>query len=199
MRQSGQTQPDLGYLQPLANPHQDAVIIQRQSIENQLTMAAVFFRPHDADPPVDMPARLITVKQERRQTAANIITGFGQEGKMLGLGGTGDIPFAAIDDPFAIALYGCCLHHGRVGPAPRGRFGHGKGRPHIPLDDRVQPAGFLLITGQFVQHVHIAVIRRSAIETDGTENRIIHRFIERGHADRTIAETTLINGNLGRP
>ena len=170
MGQTGQTEAYLRHLQPLTLAHQHPVIIERHAIKNQFTMTAMFFWPHNADTPFNPPAGIIPVKQKGGETVARITAGFGNQNEMSGLARTGDVPFAAIDHPFAIVPGGGRLDHPRVRATAWCRFGHGKRRPYITINNGLQPCGLLLVGSDLIQNIHIAVIRRRTIKRNRAEN-----------------------------
>ena len=75
------------------------------------------------------------MKQKCGQSGSGITTGFGNQNEMFGLARAGNIPFTSIDHPLPILPRRRGLDHPRVRPATRRRFGHGKGRPHVTVNN----------------------------------------------------------------
>ena len=163
-------------------------------------MAAMLFRAHDLDTADDLPTRLIAVEHERRQSLAGIVRGLGHQDEVLGALGPGNEPFMPGDPPFGVPHgLGPGQHHRRIGTGTRVRFGHHEGRANLAVDDRLQPLVLLFFRRDPVQHEHIAVIGRRAVEADRSEDRAVHLFVGGGHADLIETEAAPFLGHLRCP
>ena len=78
-------------------------------------------------------------------------------------------------------------------------FGHGQGGTHLTVDDGLQPADFLIVPGDLLQHHHVAVIGRRAIKYRGPEQRSIHLFVASRHGDSAESLPTPLPGHLRAP
>ena len=164
-----------------------------------LAVAAVLFRPHDRDAAHDAPARLVAVEHECGEPLALVVGRLGDQYEVLRDAGAGDEPFAAVDHPF-VAIPGCSgQHHRRVGTGAGRGFGHHDGRARLAIDDRLQPAFFLLLGRDFVQHRHVAVVGRCAVEDNRAEDRVVHFLVARGHADDVESLAAALFRHLRRP
>ena len=144
----------------------------------------MLFRSHDRDAAVDLPARLVCVKQKCCQALARIVRGAGHENKMLRSVGTGDEPLSAGNAPAALNLFRLCQHHPRRVRARTGVwFGHHKRRAHFAFYNRLQPALFLRVGADLFQQHHVAVIGCGRVEHRRAKDRAVHFLIKRGHAD----------------
>ena len=166
MGQPRRTEPHLGQFQ--AKPFTQQHVFDRhlQPIEDQLAMAAMLLWAHDRNTPLDPPAGIVPIKQKRRQPAAAVIRGPGDQDEMLRNTGPGDKPLAPGDHIAIAPLVRACLDHAGVRTATRRGFGHGKGRPNLTLGDGAQPAILLLVRRRAFQHHHVAVVGRGRVETD---------------------------------
>ena len=146
-----------------------------EPVEFEFAHPAMLFRPHDPDAPHDAPARIVLVIEKGGKTAARIIGCARHENEMARHRGARDEPFSSVDDIFVAALLGLGQHHAAgIGARARLRLGHREGRAHLAVDDRLQPAVLLGVSFQnLVEHRHVAVIRRLAIEDDRTEDRAV--------------------------
>src|SRR5262249_30545964 len=139
VRETGGAEPDLGDAQAVAGRHQDVLVRNLEALEREFAVAAVLLRAHDRDAPHDLPAGLISVKQEGGEAATRIVGGARDEDEMIGDAGAGDEPLVTADDPAIALALGAGADHARIRAAAGRRLGHGEGRAHLALDDRPQP------------------------------------------------------------
>ena len=69
----------------------------------------------------------------------------------------------------------------------------------LSVDDGLQPALLLLLGADLVEHHHVAVIGRGAVEGDRAEDRVIHLLVACGHADDGQALAAAFLRHLRRP
>src|SRR5476651_2147452 len=93
--------------------------------------------PHDRDAAQDAPAGLVLVIEERGQAAARLVRGARHQDEMRGAFGAGDEPFVAGDDIAVALFHGARQHHAGIGARAGMRFGHGEGRAHLAVDERL--------------------------------------------------------------
>ena len=86
MRQARGAKPHLRHLQPVADAHEDIFVGDFEAVESQLAHTAMLFRPERSDPPHDAPARLVLMKEKRREPAPLIVRGARDENEMRRLG-----------------------------------------------------------------------------------------------------------------
>ena len=130
----------------------------------RLAVAAVFLGAHDLDATHDLPAPLIPVEQEWRQAATRDVRAARDEDEMRGAVRAGDVLLGPRDAPGVSDLLRAGSHHARVGTGARGRLRHRERRAHLAVDDGLQLTRFLRLGGDLVQHDHVAVVRRGAVE-----------------------------------
>ena len=200
MGQARGAEPRLRHLH--AAPHlQQAVLVGDFHIgEFQLAMAAMFFRPHDRHFSHQLEAGRVLVHHEGGELAARFIGSAGNEDEMIGDAGAGNEPFMAVDNPLVVAFWlSRGADHGRVGAAAGMRLGHDDGAARLAVDDRLQPFFLLRLGAQLIEHAHIAIVGRGAVETDGTENRIIGFFIHDRLADEGQPHAAALFWHLRAP
>src|SRR5262245_16429299 len=192
-------EPDLGDAQPVTEAHQHVFVGDLEALEDKLAMPAVLLRPHDRNPPDDLEAGLVAMKQKSREAAARIVRGAGNQNEMIGNAGAGDEPLMAADHPAVALLLSAGTDHAGIGAAAGRGLGHRKSRAHFALDDRAQPLVLLRRRADQRQHIHIAVIGRRAIEHDRAEDRAVRLLIHRGPADDRQTHAAEILRCLRRP
>src|SRR5262249_1285029 len=99
--------------------------------------------------------------------------------EMISHAGTGDEPFVAPDDPAIALALGPRADHAGIGAAARRRFRHREGGANAPLDDRPQPLVLLRRRTDLGEDIHVAVVRRGAVEAYRSEDRAVGFFIHR--------------------
>ena len=154
---------------------------------------------HDRDAPHDLPARLVTVKQERGQAAARVVRGARDHDEVPCDARAGDEPFPPLDDPTAVPAAGARPDHARVRPAARRRLGHGEGRAHPALDDRPQPALLLGGRADRRQQHHVAVVGCCRVEDHRAEDRAVRLLVHHGHGEPRQAHPAELLWRLRRP
>ena len=162
-------------------------------------MAAVLLRPHDLDAAHDAPAGLVLVEQERGDALALVVGGARREDEMRGAVGAGDEPLAAVDFPCVAVLLGIGLDHARIGAAAGRGLGHGEGRADLALDDRLQPLLLLRRRAELLQHVHVAVVGRHAVERERPEQRARRLLVHHRPGDDRQVHAAVFLGRLRRP
>ena len=162
-------------------------------------MAAVLLRAHDRNAPHDAPARLVLVKKECREPTPVVVRGARYQDVMRGAVGAGDEPFAATYDVAVVALLGARQHHGRVGAGPGMRLGHDEGRAHFAVDDRPEPLLLLRRRADLGEQVHVAVVRRHAMDAERTEDRTRRLFVDRRPGTDRQPHAAVFLGRLRRP
>ena len=87
-------------------------------------------------------------------------------------------PLAGVDDVLiAVAAYGA-LYVAGIGGS-HGRLGHGKAGADLAVQQRSQPALLVLGACEACQHLHVAGIRRRAVEHFGADGRAAHDLGQR--------------------
>ena len=180
MRQTGRAKPDLRHLEAVAHLHQYVVVRNFEPVKGNLAVPAMFFRSHDRNTPHNVPARLIPIKQKRRQPFSRIVGCAGDQNEMLRFRRTRNIPFATMDRPSACLPLRPCLDHRRVGSATRRGLRHGEGRADLAIDNRLQPALFLCLGADAGQNTHIPVIGSRAIHRHRPEQAVIGFLVKSG-------------------
>lgn len=94
------------------------------------------------------------------------------------IAGAGSPPLAPVDHPVVALALGARLHIGGVGRG-HARFGHGEGRADLAAQQRFQPGALLLLAAVAHQHLHVAGIRRGAVEGFRPDQRTAHDFRQR--------------------
>src|SRR6266566_557887 len=111
VRQSRWTEPDLCHFESIADAEKHVFVGDFEAIEIEFAMAAVLLRAHYRDAADDAPTRLVAMGEKRGQAVASILRRSCNHDKMRGLGSTGNEPFAAGNDPFAVFLLGAGADH----------------------------------------------------------------------------------------
>jgi hypothetical protein len=79
------------------------------------------------------------------------------------------------------------------------RLRHGQGGTHFTVDDRLQPARFLIVPGNLLQHQHVAVVGGRAIEHRRPEQGSAHFLVTGRHADGAESLPAALAGHLRAP
>ncbi len=140
------------------------------------------------------------MKKECGQAFTRIVRGAGHQDEVFGQAGTGDKPFMAVDAPAVSHTGGFGAHHpGRIRARTRGRFGHDKGGAHLTVYDGLQPSRLLRRRAYLLQHHHVAVIRRRAVEHNRPKDRSVHLFVAGRHTDNGQALSAPFHRHLQCP
>ena len=91
MREPRRPESDLGDAQAVAQLHQHVLVGNLEAIKHKLAMPAVLLRPHDRNPPHDLEAGLVAMKQKCREPAARIVGGAGDQNEMVRDASAGDL------------------------------------------------------------------------------------------------------------
>ena len=199
MREPRRPEPDLAQFETVALAHQHVFRRHFEAVEFQFAMAAMLFRPHDLDAALDAPAGLILVEQKCREPAPLVVAGARQQDEMRGAVSAGDEPFAAGDDVFAALLLGLGADHRGIGAAAGRRLRHRERRAHFSLDDRLEPFLFLLRRADQLEHVHVAVVGRHAIDRQRAEQATRGFLVDRGPSHYRQVHAAIFLGRLRRP
>ena len=118
---------------------------------------------------------------------------------MLGDARPGDEPLVAVDHPGVAFLLRAGADHGGIGAAAGCGLGHGEGGAHFAVDDRPQPSLLLRRRSHQREQIHIAIVRRGAIERERPEDRAVRLLIHRRPADDRQRHAAERLGRLRRP
>ena len=66
---------DLCRLEPVTDIHQPVGIVDLEPVIEDLAMPTMLFRPHDPDPSLDAPARLVLVVEKCSEALARVVAG----------------------------------------------------------------------------------------------------------------------------
>ncbi len=96
----------------------------------------------------------------------------------VGMRGVGDEPLASVDHVVVAVAADQRLDVGGVGRR-HVRLGHGEGRADLAVQQRLEPALALLRRGEQVQQLHVAGVRRVAVEHFGSPVHAPHDLRQR--------------------
>ena len=163
-------------------------------------MPAVLLRAHDRDAPHDAPARLVAVEHERGESLARVVGRLREQDEVLRDARAGDEPLAAVHDPL-VALRLVAVVSIIVGSEPAPGAGS-----VMTIDERTLPSTigcsqrvFCRSRADLVEHRHVAVVGRRAVEHDRPEDRVVHLLVARGHADDVEPLPAALLRHLRRP
>ena len=92
--------------------------------------------------------------------------------------GAGGPPLAAVDHPLIALAHGAGFHVGGI-RGGHARLGHGEGRADLAAEQRLQPLLLLRLVAIAHQHLHVAGVRRGAVERLGADQRAAHDLGQR--------------------
>ncbi|MEA3221418.1 MAG: hypothetical protein OZX49_02539 [Immundisolibacter sp.] len=160
VRQAPGPQAQLGVVVALADLAQHRIGTDPAAGEAHLAVAAgegVVERRRERG---DLVTGVVGVDQEQGRA---VVGTRHADGKCRALRAT-DEPLVAVDDPLVAIAHGAREQHGRIGTGTRCRLGHGKAGAYVAARQRRVVTGPLLGRTDGMQQVHVALVRRRAVE-----------------------------------
>ncbi len=110
----------------------------------------------------------------------------------------GSVPFLAVDDVIVAVLDRCSVHHDRIG-AGHFHLGHGKAAADPALHQRPQVFFLLFLGAEFVKDLHIARVRRLAVEGIMPDGCPAQSLRHQAVFHQIKAHAAVLLGLIGRP
>ncbi|MCO5588369.1 hypothetical protein L7F22_042324 [Adiantum nelumboides] len=196
--QPGRAEADLGVAVALVDLTQHGVVGDAAVGEPDLQVPAVERLVQGRDVPADVHAGVVGVDEEHRRTTT--VTGgaggAGHDDGERGAVGAGDEPLPAVDPPAAVDPGGRGGQRVGVGPGAGGGLGHREARAHVPGGERGEVADLLVLRGDPLEQVDVALVGRGDVQRDRAEQRVPGLGEHRGAAAHVQAVPAELGGGV---